>query len=61
MLCMDDRVTIRPGRTGDDDALYRLLDASIVWMVERGQSEQWGTERASENASWQGQIFEMAR
>ncbi len=34
----------RPGSNADTDALMALFDANISWLVERGRSEQWGSE-----------------
>lgn len=35
---------IRPGGPADADTMLAFLDEAVVWMVARGQSEQWGTE-----------------
>lgn len=34
----------RPGSVDDLDAVMRLFDAAVEWLVARGQPEQWGTE-----------------
>lgn len=36
--------THRPGTGADLDAVMRLFDAAVAWLVARGQPEQWGTE-----------------
>ncbi len=42
-------VQFRAGSTADTDAVLALFDANIVWLVEQGRSEQWGSEPFSEN------------
>lgn len=37
-------VQVRTGSTVDTDAVVALFDANIAWLVERGRSEQWGSE-----------------
>ncbi|MFI6574594.1 GNAT family N-acetyltransferase [Nocardiopsis sp. NPDC050513] len=34
---------IRPGDPADAPAVLDMLDAAVVWMNERGNTEQWGT------------------
>jgi ribosomal protein S18 acetylase RimI-like enzyme len=35
---------IRPARAGDEGPLLGMFDEAVAWLVERGQSEQWGSE-----------------
>jgi ribosomal protein S18 acetylase RimI-like enzyme len=37
-------VVIRPARTEDEAPLLQMFDEAVAWLVERGQSEQWGSE-----------------
>ncbi|GAA3780494.1 GNAT family N-acetyltransferase [Streptomyces phyllanthi] len=34
---------IRPGSPADAQAILDMLDGAVVWMNERGNTEQWGT------------------
>ncbi|MFC9242734.1 GNAT family N-acetyltransferase [Streptomyces sp. NPDC057136] len=34
---------IRPGSLADVPAILDMLDSAVVWMNERGNTEQWGT------------------
>lgn len=36
-------IRIRPGGPADVPAVLNMLDAAVVWMNERGNTEQWGT------------------
>lgn len=38
-----DGVRIRPGGPADAHAIVGMLDSAVVWMNERGNTEQWGT------------------
>lgn len=38
----------RAGSSDDTDAVVALFDANVVWLVERGRSEQWGSDPFSE-------------
>jgi GNAT superfamily N-acetyltransferase len=35
---------MRPARAGDEGPLLGMFDEAVAWLVERGQSEQWGSE-----------------
>jgi GNAT superfamily N-acetyltransferase len=35
---------VRPARAEDEGPLLRMLDEAVAWLVERGQSGQWGSE-----------------
>jgi GNAT superfamily N-acetyltransferase len=37
-------VTIREGRPADAAAVLALFDDAVEWLVERGQTGQWGSE-----------------
>ncbi|MFH8498905.1 GNAT family N-acetyltransferase [Streptomyces coeruleorubidus] len=37
------RIRIRPGSLADAPAILDMLDSAVVWMNERGNTEQWGT------------------
>ncbi len=39
----------RAGSSDDTDAVVALFDANITWLVERGRTEQWGSEPFSGN------------
>ncbi|MEZ4533015.1 MAG: GNAT family N-acetyltransferase [Thermomicrobiales bacterium] len=41
-------VQFRAGSSDDTDAVVALFDANVVWLVERGRSEQWGSDPFSE-------------
>lgn len=36
-------IRIRPGGPADAQAILDMLDAAVVWMNNRGNTEQWGT------------------
>ncbi|WNM35859.1 GNAT family N-acetyltransferase [Streptomyces sp. Li-HN-5-11] len=36
-------IRIRPGSPADAPAILDMLDSAVVWMNERGNTEQWGT------------------
>jgi len=42
-------VQFRAGSAEDTDAVLALFDANIIWLVEQGRSDQWGSEPFSEN------------
>jgi GNAT superfamily N-acetyltransferase len=50
-------VQFRTGSVADTDAVLALFDANIVWLVEQGRSEQWGSEPFSQNPK----LVEFAR
>lgn len=37
-------VQFRTGSIEDADAVLALFDANVAWLVERGRSDQWGSE-----------------
>ncbi|SDI98237.1 Acetyltransferase (GNAT) family protein [Actinokineospora alba] len=46
---------IRTGGPADADTMLAFLDEAVAWMVERGQSDQWGSE------PWSAQPKRVAR
>ncbi|MFJ4407972.1 GNAT family N-acetyltransferase [Streptomyces sp. NPDC088910] len=36
-------IRIRPGSPADAPAVLDMLDSAVVWMNDRGNTEQWGT------------------
>jgi GNAT superfamily N-acetyltransferase len=42
-------VQFRAGSSEDTEAVVALFDANVAWLVERGRSEQWGSEPFSES------------
>ena len=45
---LEDRITLRPARAGDEPAMLALMDGVLDWLVAHGRSEQWGTVPFSE-------------
>ncbi|MER5468145.1 GNAT family N-acetyltransferase [Streptomyces sp. NPDC002685] len=43
-------VRIRPGGPADAAAILDMLDAAVVWMNDRGNTEQWGTTPYSQTS-----------
>jgi GNAT superfamily N-acetyltransferase len=41
-------LTIRPGNEADGPAVVALFDQAVTWLVERGQTGQWGATPFSE-------------
>jgi GNAT superfamily N-acetyltransferase len=42
-------VQFRAGSPKDTDAVLALFDANVAWLVERGRSDQWGSEPWSDS------------
>jgi GNAT superfamily N-acetyltransferase len=42
-------LTIRPGGPADVGAVLTVFDGAVRWLVERGQTGQWGSRPFSEN------------
>ncbi|WP_405922262.1 GNAT family N-acetyltransferase [Streptomyces sp. NBC_00122] len=42
-------IRIRPGGPADVPAILGMLDSAVVWMNNRGNTEQWGTTPFSQN------------
>jgi len=55
-----DGVTLRPGTVEDVPAMLRLMDIATDWLVKKGQTGQWGTERHSDNPARIKQATEFA-
>ena len=53
-------MTLRPGTVEDVPAMLRLMDIATDWLVKRGQTGQWGTEKASTNPARIKQATEKA-
>lgn len=56
---MDDTtrgVRIRRGGPADAPAVLDMLDSAVVWMNERGNTEQWGTTPFSEKPERAAQV-----
>ncbi len=49
----------RKGSVDDASAVLALFDANVAWMVERGRSEQWGSEPWSENPKYTGFVRDL--
>lgn len=52
---------LRQGTSDDFDALLRLFDEAVAWMVARGQEGQWGREPWSERPAARTRVREMSR
>lgn len=59
VLKVESMLTIRRGTLDDLPAVLALLDEAVAWLVERGQTGQWGTEPWSERADASGRIRAM--
>ncbi|MEU1371051.1 GNAT family N-acetyltransferase [Streptomyces sp. NPDC005803] len=42
-------IRIRPGGPADVPVILDMLDAAVVWMNRRGNTQQWGTRPYSQN------------
>ncbi|MGW2228815.1 GNAT family N-acetyltransferase [Streptomyces formicae] len=49
-------VWIRPGTLADAPAVLDMLDAALVWMNARGNTEQWGTTAYSRQPGGAGRV-----
>jgi len=54
-------VTIRKGSPADIDTVLGFMDEAVAWMVERGQTGQWGTEPISGRASFVERLEDWER
>ena len=54
-------IQIRDGRSTDDVALLAMWDQAIRWMVNRGQSQQWGVEPASQQPRHREMVRQWVR
>lgn len=55
-----DGVRLRLGTVEDIPAMLRLMDIATDWLVKKGQTGQWGTERPSANPARIKQATEKA-
>jgi GNAT superfamily N-acetyltransferase len=51
---------IRPGGVDDAQLVVALFDEAVAWLVDRGQTGQWGTEPFSSRDSAIARIAEWA-
>ncbi|MGA5198258.1 GNAT family N-acetyltransferase [Streptomyces exfoliatus] len=49
-------IRIRPGSLSDAPAILDMLDAAVVWMNDRGNTEQWGTTPYSQKPGGVGRV-----
>ncbi|WP_049562170.1 GNAT family N-acetyltransferase [Nonomuraea sp. SBT364] len=49
-------IRIRPGSLADAPAVLDMLDAAVVWMNARGNTEQWGTTPYSQKPGAKAKI-----
>jgi GNAT superfamily N-acetyltransferase len=54
-------VRIRPGTADDAPLMLALFDEAVVWLVARGQPDQWGTVPWSERPGAVGHVKAWAR
>jgi GNAT superfamily N-acetyltransferase len=50
-----DDLTIRPGGAADIPTVLSMMDGAVDWLVARGRTGQWGSERQSTNPRRQEQ------
>ena len=51
---------IRPGTPDDEGTLLALFDEAVAWMVDRGQTGQWGDRPFSERQETRARVREFA-
>jgi GNAT superfamily N-acetyltransferase len=52
-------LTIRPGDEADGPAVVALFDEAVEWLVERGQTGQWGATPFSERPGLSERVHEF--
>jgi len=52
-------LTIRPGSEADGRAVVALFDEAVAWLVERGQTGQWGATPFSERPGVRERVHEF--
>jgi GNAT superfamily N-acetyltransferase len=52
-------LTIRPGGEADGPAVVALFDEAVDWLVERGQTGQWGATPFSERPGLSERVHEF--
>ncbi len=50
-------LTIRPGDEADGPAVIAMFDEAIAWLVERGQTGQWGATPFSERPGIRERVY----
>lgn len=50
-------LTIRPGDETDGSAVIAMFDEAIAWLVERGQTGQWGATPFSERPGIRERVY----
>jgi GNAT superfamily N-acetyltransferase len=50
-------LTIRPGDETDGPAVIAMFDEAIAWLVERGQTGQWGATPFSERPGIRERVY----
>jgi GNAT superfamily N-acetyltransferase len=48
---------IRPGDETDGPAVIAMFDEAVAWLVERGQTGQWGATPFSERPGIRGRVY----
>ena len=54
-----DPLTIRPGDDADGPAVVALFDEAVAWLVERGQTGQWGATPFAERPGLRERVHEF--
>jgi len=52
-----DGLTIRPGGEADGPAVIAMFDEAVAWLVERGQTGQWGATPFSERPGIRERVY----
>jgi hypothetical protein len=52
-------ITLRPATAEDAPAMLRLMDIATDWLVKKGQTGQWGTDRPSDSPRRIKQVTEF--
>jgi GNAT superfamily N-acetyltransferase len=56
--CMSvDGLTIRPGDEADGPAVVAMFDEAVAWLVEKGQTGQWGATPFSERPGIRERVY----
>ena len=50
-------LTIRPGGEADGPAVIAMFDDAVAWLVERGQTGQWGATPFSERPGIRERVY----
>jgi len=50
-------LTIRPGGEADGPAVIAMFDEAVAWLVERGQTGQWGATPFSERPGIRERVY----